>query len=54
LLPEEDYALGFPAIETRRNNRVFTFRMKWLLSMPECISNCEMVPQHVTCPLKNP
>ena len=27
---EHIYALAFPAMETRRNNVVFTFQMKWL------------------------
>jgi len=30
LHPKDNNALAFPAIETRRNNRVFTFWMKWL------------------------
>jgi len=32
--------------------RVFTFWMKWFCYSSECICNCEMVPQYVTCSLK--
>jgi len=41
-------------MEIRRNNPIFTFWMKWLLFTIERICNCEMIPTHMTCSLKNP
>jgi len=55
LHPKENNALAFPAMGTQCNNLVSTFSMKWLCySRLSVFANCEMIPKHETCSLKNP